>query len=93
VTDPQRFFADFEVALDDAERERLGLAQANETAVYVTVRASDQLEDFTANLRAPIVIADGRGHQVINQAPGAPLRAALFGELAVEAADAAHRAA
>jgi flagellar assembly factor FliW len=93
VTDPQRFFAGFELALDDEEREWLGLAQANETAVYVTVRASDQLEDFTANLHAPIVIADGRGHQVINQAPGAPLRAPLFGELAMEAAGAKNRAA
>ena len=27
-------------------------------------------KDFTANLRAPIVISEGRGHQVINQAAG-----------------------
>ena len=40
--------------------------------VYVTVRASERLEDFTANLRAPLLIAGGRGHQVINQAPDAP---------------------
>ncbi|MCW2951814.1 MAG: hypothetical protein JWQ48_984 [Conexibacter sp.] len=93
VTDPRRFFAGFEVTLDEDEREQLGLAHANETAVYVTVRASDQLEDFTANLRAPIVIADGRGHQVINQAPGAALQAPLFGELAAQAEDATTRAA
>ncbi len=93
VTDPRQFFADFELVLDDEERERLGLSDGNETAVYVTVRASDQLEDFTANLRAPIVIDDGRGHQVINQASGAPLRAALFGELATAAAGGANRAA
>lgn len=93
VTDPGQFFDAFELTLDEEERERLGLSDANETAVYVTVRASDQLEDFTANLRAPIVISDGRGHQVINQAPGAPLRAALFGELASTAAGGANRAA
>lgn len=81
VTDPRRFFGDFEAEIATEERDRLGLGDLNETAVYVTVRASDQIEDFTANLRAPIVISDGRGHQVINQAADAPLRAPLFGEL------------
>ena len=48
----------------------------------MTVRASERIEEFTANLRAPIVIADGIGQQVINEAPGAELRAPLFAELA-----------
>ena len=93
VTDPRRFFSGFELELAAEERERLGLPQPPATDIYVTVRGSDQLEGFTANLRAPIVIAEGRGHQVINQAAGAPLRAPLFGELAAEAATAAERAA
>jgi flagellar assembly factor FliW len=80
VCDPRRFFGDFAVELADDERERLGLpAGEDEIAVYVTVRASERLEDFVANLRAPLLIAGGRGHQVINQAPDAPLRAPLFG--------------
>lgn len=93
VTDPRRFFGAYEVELAEDERERLGLPQLTATDIYVTVRASDQLEGFTANLRAPIVISEGRGHQVINQAAEAPLRAPLFGELAEEAAKAADRAA
>jgi flagellar assembly factor FliW len=93
VTDPRRFFGGFELELADGERERLGLPEPPATEIYVTVRASDQLESFTANLRAPIVIAAGNGHQVINQAAGAQLRAPLFGELAAEAATAAERAA
>jgi flagellar assembly factor FliW len=93
VTDPRRFFSGFELELAEGERERLGLPQPTATDIYVTVRASDQLEGFTANLRAPIVISAGRGHQVINQAAGAQLRAPLFGELAAEAASAADRAA
>jgi len=93
VTDPRRFFSSFELELADEERERLGLSDGTATDVYVTVRASDQLERFTANLRAPIVISEGRGHQVINQAATAQLRAPLFGELAAEAASAAERAA
>lgn len=93
VTDPRRFFSAFAVELADEERERLGLPQLTETDIYVTVRASDQIEGFTANLRAPIVISSGQGHQVINQAAEAPLRAPLFGELAAEATSAADRAA
>lgn len=93
VTDPRRFFGAYEIELEEAERERLGLPQLTATDIYVTVRASDQLEGFTANLRAPIVISEGTGHQVINQAAEAPLRAPLFGELAEEAAKAAERAA
>ncbi|HYI18799.1 MAG TPA: hypothetical protein VD836_08805, partial [Solirubrobacteraceae bacterium] len=46
--------------------------------VWVTVRAAGELQDFSCNLRAPIVVWNGRGHQVINEAPDAPVRAALF---------------
>jgi flagellar assembly factor FliW len=86
VADPRRFFADFHVELDDDERAALGLPEDPDAiAVYVTVRASERLEDFTANLRAPILIAAGRAYQVINEAPGADLRAPLFGELVAAA--------
>jgi flagellar assembly factor FliW len=44
----------------------------------VTVRAADTLEGFSANLRAPLLVSDGRGHQIINQAPDSPVRAPLF---------------
>ncbi len=89
VTDPRRFFAGFALELADGEQERLGLPALEQLDVYVTVRASDQLAEFTANLRAPIVIAGGRGHQVINQAAGAELRAPLFAELDAAAGQAA----
>ena len=86
VTNPWRFFGDFEVELSDEEAERIGITAAEQTSVYVTVRAAEELEDFHANLRAPILIAHGRGHQVINQAGEAPIRAPLFAGLAKEAA-------
>lgn len=60
-----------------------------DAAVYVTVRASERLEDFTANLRAPLVIAAGVGHQLLNQGDAAILRAPLFAELAAAAEQAA----
>lgn len=75
LADPRRFFAAF--ALEPAPPAG--------AAVYVTVRASERLEDFTANLRAPLVIADGIGRQVLNEAPGADLRAPLLAELAAAA--------
>src|SRR5881275_133495 len=86
LTNPWRFFTSFEVELGDDEAERIGIDQSDDTAVYVTVRAAETLEDFSANLRAPILIAQGCGHQIINQAPDAPVRAPLFAEKAPEVA-------
>lgn len=82
VTNPWRFFGSYEVELSDEEAERIGIEDATATSVYVTVRAAESLEDFCANLAAPILISAGRGHQVINQAPDAPVRAPLFADLA-----------
>lgn len=81
LTDPRRFFAGFELTLGEGEAERLALPDEDAYDIYVTVRASERPEDCTANLRAPIVVAAGRGHQVINHAEDAELRAPLFGEL------------
>jgi flagellar assembly factor FliW len=80
VTDPWRFFADYEVELSDEETARIGVEDAEGVAVWVTVRAAGELSDFTANLRAPILVVEGRGHQVINAFAAAPLRAPLFPE-------------
>ena len=64
--------------MTDHEAARIGLTDDDDPAVYVTVRATDSLEDFSANLYAPILISSGRGHQVINQSADAPVRAPLF---------------
>jgi flagellar assembly factor FliW len=82
VTNPFRFFDTYEVELSDDEAARIGITQADATSVYVTVRAAETLEGFSANLRAPIVVSAGRGHQIINQSPDAPVRAPLFGGMA-----------
>jgi flagellar assembly factor FliW len=84
VTNPCRFFADYEVELSDDEAARIGLTEADDPAVYVTVRATDALEGFSANLYAPILISGDRGHQVINQSADAPVRAPLFERPAAE---------
>jgi flagellar assembly factor FliW len=68
------------------EANRIGITDAADAEVYVTVRAAEAIEDFRANLRAPILVVKGRGHQVINEAGGASVRTPLFSEdSAVEA--------
>jgi len=78
VTNPWFFFSSYEVEVSDSEAERIGVTDPAQADVYVTVRAGEAIEDFRANLRAPILIAGGRGHQVINEAPGTSVRAPLF---------------
>ena len=86
LTNPWRFFDSYEVEIADDEAERIGIGSDDGTVVYVTVRAAESLEDFSANLRAPILVNNGLGHQVINQAPDAPVRAPLFPTIAEERA-------
>ena len=78
VTRPWGFFPDYEVELSDSEAERIGVSDPAQADVWVTVRAAEQAENFSANLRAPIIITNGRGYQVINEADDAPVRAPLF---------------
>jgi flagellar assembly factor FliW len=81
VTNPWFFFSSYEVEVSDSEATRIGVTDASEADVYVTVRAGETIEDFRANLRAPILVSGGRGHQVINEAPGTSVRAPLFDEV------------
>jgi flagellar assembly factor FliW len=85
VANPWDFFPDYEVELSDPDSERIR-AEASDVAVWVTVRAGGELSDFSANLRAPILIANGLGHQVINEAQDAPVRAPLFAAAPAEQA-------
>lgn len=80
VTDPFPFFPDYEVRISDAEAERIGIAAPDEADVLVIVRAAAELEDFSVNLLAPLLICRGIGHQVINEAP-APVRVPLLAGL------------
>ena len=80
VTEPHRFFAGYGVELSDEDADRLGLDAQTAVDVYLTVVAAPELADFTANQKAPILVRNGIGHQVINQAPGCDLRAPLFAE-------------
>ena len=80
VTNPWLHFGSYAVELSDADAERVGTTDPAAIDVWVTVRAAAEPKDFSCNLRAPIVIWNGQGHQVINEAQDAPVRAALFTE-------------
>jgi flagellar assembly factor FliW len=86
VTNPWNFFPDYELELSDSDVSRIGIADPADAQVYVTVRAADALENFTANLRAPILIAHARGFQVINQIPDTPVRVHLLAQVEAETA-------
>lgn len=82
VTRPWQFFPGYEVVLADDEATALGLGGDAPADVWVTVRAAASIEDFTVNLRAPIVVTTGpdgpSAYQVINDAPGLEVRTPLF---------------
>jgi flagellar assembly factor FliW len=78
VVDPRRFFTNFALALSDEDRERVGAGDLDAAALYVTVRAARDPADIVVNLRAPIIVWEQVGHQVLNVGPGASLQAPLF---------------
>jgi flagellar assembly factor FliW len=88
VVDPRPFLPSFALELTDEEQERIGALDPERAQLYVTVRAAKDPHDVVVNLKAPLVIHAGRGHQVLNAAPGADLQAPLFPERP-RAADAA----
>jgi flagellar assembly factor FliW len=81
VTNPWRFFADYDLELSASEAARIGITDPADADVYVTVRATPSVEDCTANLKAPIVISKGRGYQIINESPDVSMRTPLFAGL------------
>ncbi|MGA2453828.1 MAG: flagellar assembly protein FliW [Solirubrobacteraceae bacterium] len=78
VISPHQFFSTFSLEIAPEDRERTGLEDAAGAQLYVTVRATPNPLDITANLRAPLVIREGRGYQVLNMDEDASLQAPLF---------------
>jgi flagellar assembly factor FliW len=77
VTNPFRFVETYAIELSDHDGARLCARDPARASTYVTVRHDPELGRLVLNLRAPIVIVGGCGHQVINQAPDASLRAPI----------------
>jgi len=78
VVSPHQFFSTFSLDIAAEDRLRTGIDDASEAELYVTVRATPNPLDITANLRAPLLIKDRHGYQVLNTSDDAPLQAPLF---------------
>jgi len=89
VVDPRKFFTNFAVSMGDEDRERVGASDLDAAELYITVRAAKDPADIVVNLKAPIVIWERVGHQVLNLSPDASLQAPLFaaGETSQDAAE------
>ena len=78
VVDPRKFFTNFAVSMGDEDRERVGASDLDAAELYITVRAAKDPADIVVNLKAPIVVWERVGHQVLNLSPDASLQAPLF---------------
>jgi flagellar assembly factor FliW len=78
VVNPFQFFSTFTLEMSETDRELIAIDDLAAARLYVTVRATPNPLDITANLRAPLVIHEGRGYQVLNTSEDAPLQAPLF---------------
>ncbi len=68
MTDPFKFFSDYEFSIDDENMKSLGIKKAEDVAIFsmVTVRGGD-VKSMTANLVAPVVlnIRNNQGRQIV----------------------------
>src|SRR6266700_2841528 len=80
VTQPWQFFPTYDVLVSEDDCAALGIDTPEQADVFCVVRAAQRLEDFTANLRGPIVVhATARqGRQIINEAGDYDVRQPLF---------------
>jgi flagellar assembly factor FliW len=67
VTDPFRFFPDYEVEIPDPAAELLGAASAGEVSIYTTIAVAADRRQLYTNLLGPLVInpSNGRGVQLV----------------------------
>jgi flagellar assembly factor FliW len=83
VTTPWLFFSSYEVRVGDDDARRIGLNDPSDADILCVVRAGESLEDFSANLAAPVIVHRGTrvGRQIINDAGGYSVRHPLFDEV------------
>ena len=80
VVPPAPFFADYAVDVDDESLIALGLPDAEDLLVLLVLTAGETPADTTANLMAPIVVAQSsrRAVQLVLGGSGLPVRAPLL---------------
>jgi flagellar assembly factor FliW len=83
VTNPWLFFSDYEVSVPDEDASLLNLQNPGQADIFCVVRASARIEDFTVNLRGPLVVhaASRVGRQIINEVGEYEVRQPLFSQV------------
>ena len=80
VVPPAPFFPDYSVEVDDESLVALGLPDAEDLLVLLVLTAGETPAETTANLMAPIVVAQSsrRAVQLVLGGSGLPVRAPLL---------------
>jgi flagellar assembly factor FliW len=80
VAPPAPFFPDYAVDVDDESLEALGSPTADDLLLLLVINAGEKASDASANLLAPIVVAQSsrRAVQLVLSRTGLPVRAPLM---------------
>src|SRR5689334_19337978 len=80
VAPPAPFFPEYAVDVDDESLESLGSPDAEELLMLLVINPGEAVGEATANLLAPILVAQGsrRAVQLILSRTGLPVRAPLL---------------
>lgn len=81
IVAPWLFYPDYEIDIDDATVDKLGLRSSEEAAVYCIVTIGDEAKDSTLNLLGPLVVnrRSGAAAQVVLHDSGYDVRAPITG--------------
>jgi flagellar assembly factor FliW len=79
VVPPGLFFDSYTLSVDEVVVERLGIQHADDVLTLVMVTLGDNVEEATANLRAPLLVNQHtrRAMQTILDDPELPMKAPL----------------
>jgi flagellar assembly factor FliW len=83
VLEPRMFKSNYIVRLSAAELRELRLSSINEASVFTILTIPSELQEMTANLKAPLVInvRDRVAKQVVLQENDQPIKHPMFKEL------------
>ena len=75
----------YEVRVPTEDQGKLDLEHPEQADIFCVVRAAERIEEFTVNLRGPLVVhaANKLGRQIINEAADYGVRQPLFSEVAL----------
>ena len=93
VAQPEIFFPSYALQLAEEQLQEIGMTEGHEVEVLCIVKARESVDDFTINLRGPLIIDSEtkQGAQVVNMAEY-PVDAGLWQETALGEIEFSHPA-